>query len=158
MDKEHLAIASVPDQKWGSLFSDEQALKTGTIFEDLDMPFYVTEGGMKSEVLPGLQTGESQLSSVFMKTKEEEERDQMLKKICEVSFVLDDLALYLDVHPEDEAALRVFREKNSRRGELKKEFAERFYPLTRDCMTFSLGVEGKFSWQTAPCPWEGGCI
>ena len=74
MDKEHLAIAGVPEQKWGSLFSDEQALKTGTIFEELDMPFYVTEGSVKSEVLPGLQTGGKGLASALMKTKEEEEK------------------------------------------------------------------------------------
>ena len=32
----HLAIASVPVQSWGELYDQDAALKTGTIFKDLD--------------------------------------------------------------------------------------------------------------------------
>ena len=35
-DKKHLAIAGVPCQTWGDLYPDGQAMKAGTVFEDLD--------------------------------------------------------------------------------------------------------------------------
>ena len=44
MRETHLAIASVPCQKWGPLYDDEKALRQGTIFQELDLPFYVTDG------------------------------------------------------------------------------------------------------------------
>lgn len=38
-----LAIASVPMQPWETPYNQETALKQGTIFPALDMPFYVTD-------------------------------------------------------------------------------------------------------------------
>lgn len=39
MQNAHLAIASVPVQSWGEVYDQNEALKTGTVFKDLDMPF-----------------------------------------------------------------------------------------------------------------------
>ena len=155
-DKKHLAIAGVPCQTWGDLYPDGQAMKAGTVFEDLDMPFFVTEGTVKAGILPGLQPAGG-MAAARMRTREEEERDQLLQQICEVSFALHDLTLYLDTHPQEQEALKAYSEKNRERKELKKKFAEKFYPLTRDCMAECSGCEA-FCWQEAPCPWEGGCI
>jgi len=40
MQNAHLAIASVPVQSWGEVYDQNEALKTGTVFKDLDMPVY----------------------------------------------------------------------------------------------------------------------
>ena len=42
-EREHLAMASVPAQSWGELYDPKQALKTGTIFKDLNLPFFAAE-------------------------------------------------------------------------------------------------------------------
>lgn len=39
-----LAMASVPVQSWGKIYDPSTALKKGTIFADLDLPFYITGG------------------------------------------------------------------------------------------------------------------
>ena len=49
----HLAIASVPVQSWGELYDQETALKTGTIFKDLDLPFFAA--GQIPETLSSLE-------------------------------------------------------------------------------------------------------
>ena len=36
MQNAHLAIASVPVQSWGEVYDQNEALKTGTVFKDLD--------------------------------------------------------------------------------------------------------------------------
>ena len=41
--KGNLAIASVPIQEWGELYSADEAIKTGTIFRDLDLPFFAAD-------------------------------------------------------------------------------------------------------------------
>ena len=36
---QHLAIASVPIQEWNEVYDEEQALRMGTIFPELCLPF-----------------------------------------------------------------------------------------------------------------------
>lgn len=48
MSKEYvLAMAYVPWQKWENIYCSDKALKRGTIFADLDKPFY-GRGGCNS--------------------------------------------------------------------------------------------------------------
>lgn len=169
MKETHLAIASVPYQQWGSLYDDGKALRQGTIFQELDLPFYVTEG------IPAGQSAQSGKTSqgVFQSGRPDENvnggfgkgtdlsgQSQLLCQLQQVSFVLDDLTLYLDMHSEDSQALALYQEKLEVRDQLKKEFAQKFYPLTRDCVAYCQGKGGvhgdhAFCWQDGPIPWEG---
>lgn len=142
MNETHLAIASVPVQEWSSILSEQEALSVGTIFPELDKPFYCGEKGksVKRDLSP---------------------REKMMQEIQEVSFVLDDLRLYMDTHPHDTKALEVMKNKLKKRKELIKNFALQFYPLTMDCMADV--YEGYpdsecYCWGEGPIPWEGACI
>ena len=84
------------------------------------------------------------------------EQEEMLGKIQELSFVFDDLTLYLDTHEQDTAALQMFLKKTGERKELLQKFAEICGPLTRDCCSEDKETE-YFGWQRLPMPWEGGC-
>ena len=48
MHQEHLAIASVPVQSWGAIYEPQKALLVGTIFQDLNLPFYLAEDDVQS--------------------------------------------------------------------------------------------------------------
>lgn len=146
MQKEHLAIASIPVQNWGPLYEEEQALQNGTIFKELNLPFFAVED---------MEGSTSQ--SAEPKSVEQKEREDLLTKILLVGFYLDDLALYLDTHEQDQEAMKLYREKGKERDQLKKEFAEKFYPLTRDCLIYCT-ENSKFCWQEGPAPWEGACV
>lgn len=147
MKETHLAIASVPCQMWGPVYDDAEALRQGTVFQELYLPFFATDGiagGKAAQPSPADLTGEA----------------KMLHQIQQVSFVLDDLTLYLDMHSEDRQALVMFQEKLAVRDQLKREFAQKFYPLTRDCVNYCQGQSGvhgdhEFCWQDGPVPWEG---
>ena len=43
MNHQHLAVPSVPVQSWGLLYGKEEALRAGTIFQDLNLPFFAAE-------------------------------------------------------------------------------------------------------------------
>ena len=44
LDSLPLAMAYVPMQQWRKLYSPEEALRRGTMFEELDLPFLGEEG------------------------------------------------------------------------------------------------------------------
>lgn len=80
-------------------------------------------------------------------------KEQLLKDIGIVSFVVIELALYLDTHPTDRNAMEYFNHYSNIRRQMTKEFSANYYPLTLD-MT-ECGKE--WGWGAAPFPWEGGC-
>lgn len=135
--KRALAIAAVPVQPWGELYGRETAFRQGTVFKDLDLPFFASDSLEEPVRRPSSEDGQAEL----------------MQELCEVSFLLDDFTLYLDTHPEDKQAWDIYQENNQKRKELKETFAKRFYPLTRDCMAFC----GDYGWENGVPPWEGGC-
>jgi len=144
---QHLAIASVPIQKWNNVFDETQAFRNGTLFPELHMPFYVTEldKELKKISFPG--------------EKSVDAKEKMLLQIQKTGFVLDDLRLYMDTHPENQEGLKFLKETIKRKKELMREFAVQFYPLTPDCMadSYEQYPEECYLWPAGKIPWEGAC-
>lgn len=141
-----LAIATVPCQKWSGVYEPEKALCCGTIFPELNLPFYAASTLEETN-------GKEQTAEQKGKSGEKD----LLRKIDEISFVLNDLTLYLDTHETDDSALVLFGKTLNMRQELMREFAAKNYPLTQTCMA-GAGNEGtKFRWTDGPAPWEGVC-
>ena len=150
--KGNLAIASVPIQEWGELYSADEAIKTGTIFRDLDLPFFAADS------IPDREPGGR--STDLLGSPEEQKCQADLLEIQKVSFVLDDLRLYLDTHPEDADGLALLKDLLQKRRMLKEDFAQACYPLTPDCMgtVYLQNPDSScFCWQEGPAPWEGDC-
>ncbi len=55
---------------------------------------------------------------------------QLLRKVSEAWFYVTDLNLYLDTHPEDTRALRMFTEACENAKACTEAFEKRCYPLT----------------------------
>lgn len=153
MSELNLAIASIPIQEWGEIYEDKEALQIGTIFKSLNKPFFaadtlkVPEKSKSSGILDGMESDEQKV------------REALMEKIYQTGFVLDDLTLYLDTHPQDQEAKKLYHDRLSELTSLKTQFAESYYPLTRchipDC---SKSEANHFCWQEGPMPWEGACI
>lgn len=133
------AMAEVPVQQWGELYDWDSALYHGTIFQDLNLPFFA------APIMSG--------SSKPCGCKE----DMMKWEIYCISFAINDLTLYLDTHPSCDKGMVLFAKLVERRKELLDEFTHQFYPLTTDCMShYVTDSHGLFSWGDCPAPWEGG--
>lgn len=148
MSENSLAIANIPIQKWGSLYGDEEALNIGTIFQELNMPFFASEGVMKdkSAIAQGLQNTPP------------DDREEMMTKIYQLGFVLDDLTLYLDTHETDDQAIRLYHQKANEYADIRKLFSQKYYPLSRLCIPNGMNDhETVFCWTQGPMPWEGAC-
>lgn len=139
-DDEILAIASIPMQKWKDIYDFESALEIGTIFPELNKPFYITD-------TPIVKTTDSQSS-----------KDKLLFQIDCISFALNDLTLFLDTHPDDFEALKVYCENHTKRKDLMTEFSNLYYPLTQDCTIQNSINKQHFCWTEGSMPWEGVSI
>ncbi len=80
-------------------------------------------------------------------------KEQLLRDIGIVDFVVTELTLYLDTHPHDRNAMEYFNHYNRMKNQMEREFSQKYYPLStrlEDC-------GNEWRWGAAPLPWEGAC-
>ena len=77
-------------------------------------------------------------------------KEEMLQQIRCYEFAINELALYLDTHPEDEKALCLHRKYAREAKDLKDKYQKVYGPLT---INFPCN---KWRWLEEPWPWEGG--
>ena len=66
----------------------------------------------------------------------------LMRAIMEADFMATDLKLYLDIHPDDERALELYRDAVRQYKACKATFEDTFYPLTAT----SAGRDGTWDW------------
>lgn len=121
-----LAVPYVPFQQEGEpKYGKADALAQGTLFPGLNLPLHLAVEGK-----PIQQTPLSELQSLH--------------------FVLSELGLYLDTHPKDKEAFRMFQQYAAlyREGELRYE--EKYGPLSQ----LSAAADDHYTWLHDPWPWN----
>lgn len=79
-----------------------------------------------------------------------EQREEMLQQIRCYDFAINELALYLDTHPDDEKALCLHRKYAKQARDLKDKYQKVYGPLTINYPC------NKWRWLEEPWPWERG--
>lgn len=79
-----------------------------------------------------------------------EAKEEMLQKIRCWDFAINELALYLDTHPDDEKALCLHRKYCKQVKDLKEKYQKVYGPLTINYPC------NKWRWLEEPWPWERG--
>lgn len=125
-----LAVPYVPFQQTGSRkYSQTDALNNGTLFPGLNLPFrYQVEArNVVSSPMSELQA---------------------------LEFVLLELSLYLDTHPDDTEAFELFRQYNAMHKTAHEQYARTYGPITHA----DVANDSTYTWPKAPWPWqlEGG--
>lgn len=106
------------------MYEARNGLVRGTMYPGLDLPFK----GMVNK----------RLRNVTPKTE-----------LQALAFAIQDLALYLDTHRDDRAALEMYRAYQKMYRECKKKYTDQLGPMNH--MT---PVEGEYQWLDDPWPWE----
>lgn len=158
---ETLAITSVPIQKRTKVYFPDTALKEGTIFPELNLPFFVTDPLSSTASTCNCEKCEcidanKMYDHLF--TDQHFEREEVMKALYEISFFLNDMLLYLDTHPDDQEAIDIFNVYNADRKKLLQRMEVDFYPLSPNCIVDARGNEDHFSWTDGALPWEGACL
>ncbi|KGP93162.1 cotJB protein [Pontibacillus chungwhensis BH030062] len=76
---------------------------------------------------------------------------ELLEEIQAVDFVLVELTLYLDTHPEDYEAIKQFNQYAQQSKKLKKQYEQQYGPLRQYGESYS-GYP--WNWNNAPWPWQ----
>lgn len=79
-----------------------------------------------------------------------DERVDLLKKVQCYNFAAYDMLLYLDTHPADKKAFKMFQELVNKLNELKCKYEKEFGPLSQ----FAAAGQDSFNWLDNPWPWE----
>lgn len=75
----------------------------------------------------------------------------LLLELQTIDFVLVELTLYLDTHPNDAAALQQFNQF----AELRKKAAQHFESKYGPLMQFGHSISpGTWQWRESPWPWQ----
>ncbi len=90
----------------------------------------------------------------YRKIQAKTKREELLLKIMELSFAINDLNLYLDLHPEDTKMLKKFNELVEHACKYEMEYIKNY----GDIEVVDNTSEVKFEWICNPWPWdnEGG--
>ena len=77
-------------------------------------------------------------------------QEELLLEIMALSFAINDLNIYLDLHPENTEMLKRFKELTEKSCEKEMEYVKCYGPLeVMDNESLS-----KFDWINKPWPWE----
>ncbi len=122
-----LAVPLVPGQQSSKpAYERDEALAKGTLFPGLDLPFmdYVAAGPADNTPLAELMA---------------------------LDFVTQEMALYLDTHPDDQEAFRTWKSCTALAQEGRKRYVEMYGPITRD----ETAMFDSWVWPEDPWPWNG---
>ena len=121
-----LAIPFVPfQQEDPKRYSQSEALSNGTLFPGLNLPFHLKVEGSN---LPNNPTAELQA----------------------LEFVVLELGLYLDTHPNDTEAFTLFKQYAAMEKAAKTTYETKFGPLTKS----AAAMGEKYGWLQEPWPWN----
>ena len=85
----------------------------------------------------------------YVDIRPQSDREAKLFNVMQFSFAINDLNLYLDLHPDDTKVVRLFEELVKEEKQAKKEYMDSYGPLTLN------KVKGdKFDWIESPWPWD----
>ena len=78
-------------------------------------------------------------------------KEALRQRLCQASFAMDDVLLYLDTHPEDQEALSYYHYVVGLRDEAMDAWQRQYGPLMVDAVQST----DRWTWITEKWPWEG---
>lgn len=78
---------------------------------------------------------------------------ELFSFINQVSFMLDDITLFLNTHVGCIQAIETYNQYKMLRKEAIKEYTELYGPICK----YDVNVNNYWDWVNKPWPWEGEC-
>lgn len=121
-----LAVPYVPfQQENASIYKDCDALSQGTLFPCLNLPFHLAVNGTPVPMTP-------------------------LAQLQALDFVLQELALYLDTHKDDEEAFELFQQYTALMERSRASYERQNGPLNLT----AAAADSSWQWTHSPWPWD----
>ena len=108
-----------------TVYRQAEALAQGTLFPCLNLPFYLKVNGSPVPTTP-------------------------LSELQALHFVLAELGLYLDTHPDDREAFALFQQYDELARTAKAAYEAQYGPLTQS----ATASQQSYTWPDSPWPWD----
>ncbi len=83
-----------------------------------------------------------------------EEERRMMKLVQQADFVVVELTLYTNTHPDDEEALQQWREAIKKAAQVRRQYENRYGPLSLASVPTEQALEIGWRWNQTPWPWQ----
>ena len=83
-----------------------------------------------------------------------EEERQMMKQVQEADFVVVELTLYTNTHPDDAESLEQWREAIKKAAGVRRKYENRYGPLSLLSVPSEQAIEMGWRWNQPPWPWQ----
>lgn len=78
-------------------------------------------------------------------------KNELLQKVYETGFALDEITLYLDTHPADKQAMEYYQYIRKANQDAVSAYEQSYGPLMINQVNSNTWI-----WTNSPWPWEGG--
>ncbi len=106
-----------------------------------------TEGFLKGNMFQ--DEYEPYKNFTYFKLNPKDEKERLLYQVMALSFAINDLNLYLDLHPDAKEVLDLFQKYVKDEKELRAIYVKKYGPLEVTEVT-----SNKFNWIDSPWPWD----
>jgi spore coat protein JB len=80
------------------------------------------------------------------------DKNRVVREVYELGFVMTEMLLYLDTHPNDSEAIEYYNDCRQRYNDAVAAYESLIGPLTFN----AVGADNYFNWAATPLPWEKG--
>ena len=121
-----LAVPYVPFQQTDpKRYERMEALSEGTLFPGLNLPFHLMKNGREVARTPRTE-------------------------LQALAFIIQELGLYLDTHPNDSEAFALFQNYVELEKTAREKYVEQHGPLTQN----DAALSSTYTWVNGPWPWQ----
>lgn len=78
---------------------------------------------------------------------------ELFSMINQFSFMLDEIVLFLDTHPDCQEAIDAYNHYKHLRCEAISDYTEMYGPISK----YDVNASNYWDWVNKPWPWEGEC-
>ncbi|ALC86682.1 hypothetical protein AM499_13215 [Bacillus sp. FJAT-22090] len=78
----------------------------------------------------------------------------LLKKVQQLDFVVVELTLYTDTHPDDEDARNQWRDAIKEAARVRRHYESKYGPLSLTSVPSKQAIEVGWQWNSPPWPWQ----
>ena len=80
-------------------------------------------------------------------------KKELFDIINQASFMLDDITLFLNTHPDCREALHAYKHYKEIRENAIDDYTSMYEPISR----YNVDTDNYWDWVNKPWPWEGEC-
>lgn len=81
------------------------------------------------------------------------EQEALFLTLSELAFAAHELNLYLDLHPDEQAKLKLFNEYRTQTNKQREAYENQYGPISIQANVLE---KSPFLWEQLPFPWKGG--